>query len=242
MSNRFQTAINLIFPPRCVGCGCLVEDDFRLCGSCWGQTPFIAGLVCDACGIPLPGQATGEAIYCDDCLSCPRPWLAGRSTLLYQDRARKIVLALKHGQRTEIARPAAQWMQQAGRPLFRSDMLIAPVPLHWSRLVRRTFNQSALLASALSQVTGLPTCPDLLVRTRRTVPLDKKTVEERFATLEGAITVSPRRWPLLASRPILLIDDVMTSGATLAAATHACHAAGSGDVFVLTLARVVKRP
>ncbi|WP_366111285.1 ComF family protein [Aestuariivita sp.] len=240
MRPGFQTAISVVFPPRCVGCGGMVESDFALCGACWGQTPFIVGLVCDACGVPLPGVSDGVAVQCDDCLKTPRPWTAGRAALLYRDLGRRMVLALKHGGRAEIALASAAWMQRAGADLFDKDMLIAPVPLHWTRLFHRTFNQSALLAHALADRTGHATCPDLLLRGRKTQPLDHKTVVERFDVLENAIKVHPRRRKQLADRPVLLIDDVMTSGATLTAATHACLAAGSGPVFTLTLARVAK--
>lgn len=131
-------------------------------------------------------------------------------------------------------------MTNAGREMLHDGMLIAPVPLHWMRLFHRTFNQSAVLAQAIARKTGHDLCPDLLLRSKRTQPLDHKTAAARFETLENAIQIHPRRRHRVVGRKVLLIDDVMTSGATLAAATHACKAAGSGDVFVLTLARVVK--
>jgi predicted amidophosphoribosyltransferase len=151
-----------------------------------------------------------------------------------------MVLALKHGDRAEIAKPAALWMARAARPFLTDQMLIAPIPLHWMRLVKRRYNQSALLAQALANETGLSVCPDLLVRPKRTRMLDGKTAAQRFSVLSGAIQPHPKRRHRMAGRPVLLVDDVMTSGATLAAATQACLAGGSGDVFVLTLARVAK--
>ena len=235
-----QTALAAVFPPRCVACGAMVDSDFALCGACWGKMPFISGLVCDACGVPLPGAGDGHRAECDDCLTTPRPWVAGRSALLYRDMARKLVLGLKHGKRTEIARPAAIWMARAGQDLVRPGMIVAPVPLHWSRLVRRSFNQSAVLAGRVAQATGLPHLPDLLRRTRATRPLDHRTVAARFAELDRSIEVHPRHAGRVRGRPVLLVDDVMTSGATLAEATRACHAAGAGPVFALTLARVAK--
>ncbi len=240
MRQKFQMALSVVFPPRCVGCGGMVDTDFGLCGTCWGKTPFIAGLVCDSCGVPMPGVSDGSPVQCDECMKTPRPWTAGRSAMLYQDRGRQMVLALKHGSRIEIARAAARWLASTGQPLFRPEMVIAPVPLHWTRLFRRTFNQSAALASGLAEETGYAYCPDLLTRPRRTVSLDHKPVKERFETLENAIAINPKRADLISGKPVLIVDDVMTSGATLAAATEACRAAGSGDIFVLTLARVAK--
>lgn len=240
MRTGIQTAVKMIYPPRCLGCGELVNSDFGLCGPCWSETPFVGGTVCDSCGMPLPGDADGYAIACDDCLANPRPWTEGRAALVYSGRARRLVLALKHGDRPDLARPAALWMARAGRPILRDAMVIAPVPLHWTRFVRRRYNQSALLARELSRETGLDCCPDLLVRTVRTPMLEGRTAAERATLLGAAIAAHPRRRQQLAGRPVLLVDDVMTSGATLAACTRACLDAGADQVFVLVLARVAK--
>lgn len=240
MREMFQTAVQLLYPPRCLGCGEMVNSDFGLCASCWHDTPFIGGTVCDLCGVPLPGQPDGEPIECDDCMARPRPWAKGRAALVYRDRARNIVLALKHGDRPEVARTAGLWLARAGKPLFQDDMVIAPVPLHPTRLLKRRYNQSALLVQALARETGLGYCPDLLVRRTRTAPLDGKSAEDRFSSLRGVISPHPSRAHRMAERPVLLVDDVMTSGATLAACADACHASGATQVFVLVLARVAK--
>ncbi len=235
-----QTALRLIYPPRCTICGTQVDSEFGLCGPCWRDTPIISGLCCNACGVPLPGEETETPEYCDDCLRVARPWYSGRAALIYKDNGRKLVLALKHGDRQEILRPAAKWMAHAAAPLLTPDMLIAPVPLHWMRFLRRTYNQSALLSGALARDLGHAHCPDLLLRPRRTRSLDGLGRDDRFAMLERAIIVHPKRKHLIQGRDVLLVDDVMTSGATLSAATQACHAAGAGRVCVLTLARVAK--
>ncbi|MFN6951555.1 MAG: double zinc ribbon domain-containing protein [Albidovulum sp.] len=235
-----QSALRLLFPPQCIACGEPTVSDFGLCGTCWRKTPFISGLVCDRCGMPLPGEEEGRAEYCDDCLTLARPWVQGRSALLYRDNARNLVLALKHGDRLELARPAGLWLLRAARPILREGMLVAPVPLHWTRLVRRRFNQSAVLSKALAREAGLDHCPDLLLRVRQTPSQDGRNREERFANVAGAIRVHPRRGHRIAGRDVLLVDDVMTSGATLAAAADACLAAGAESVSVVTLARVAK--
>lgn len=223
-----------------MGCGCNVESEFGLCGACWGDTPFIGGAICHKCGVPLPGEANGEKLTCDECMITPRPWAQGRSALLYKGNARRLILALKHGDRQEIAEPAAMWMARAIEDLPLENALIAPVPLHWMRLLKRRYNQSALLAQALARHTGLPVCPDLLQRPRRTQSMDGLTKEVRFTSVKGAIRAHPRRRHRIAGRPVLLVDDVLTSGATLSSATDACLAAGSGPVYVVALARVAK--
>ena len=233
-------AVTLVYPPRCLGCGGLVDSDFGLCATCWRDTPFIGGLVCDGCGTPLPGLGDGCRVDCDSCLAHPRPWDMARAALIYRDQARRLVLALKHGDRTDIARPAAGWMARAGRDILRPGMIVAPVPLHWTRLARRRYNQSALLAAHLARIAGLEMCPDLFRRTMRTPLLEGKSQAARYAVMQGAIDAHPRHRHRLAGREVLVVDDVMTSGATLAATTEAAHAAGAARVCVITLARVAK--
>lgn len=235
-----QSALRLLFPPQCISCGEPTDADFGLCGTCWRQTPFITGLVCDRCGTPLPGEDEGRAEACDDCLAIARPWDRGRAALVYRDNARRLVLALKHGDRLDLARPAGEWLMRAAQPILREGMLAAPVPLHWTRLFRRRFNQSALLSRALAGAARLDHCPDLLLRTRRTASQEGRDREGRFANVAGAIRIHPRHRHRLAGRDVLLVDDVMTSGATFAAAADACLGAGAASVSVVTLARVAK--
>ena len=109
-----QALLHLIYPPQCLTCRARVTTDFGLCGDCWRDTPFISGLVCQHCGVPLPGEESHTQVFCDDCLTIARPWTAGRAALLYKDNARKLVLALKHGDRLDLVRPAAAWDVQGG--------------------------------------------------------------------------------------------------------------------------------
>lgn len=235
-----QAALHLIYPPQCLSCGALVTTDFGLCGTCWRDTPFITGLVCDQCGVPLPGEDAGKAEHCDDCLTIARPWSRGRAALLYKDNARSLVLALKHGDRLDLARPAAQWMLRAAGSILEPGMLVVPIPLHWRRLFKRRYNQSALISVAIAKAAALDHCPDLLIRRRATDTQDGRGRDARFANVADAIALHPKRGPMAEGRHILLVDDVMTSGATLAAAAEACVAGGATAVSVVTLARVAK--
>lgn len=235
-----QAALHLVYPPQCLSCDALVTTDFGLCGPCWRDTPFITGLVCDLCGTPLAGEDSGKPEHCDDCLTIARPWSQGRAALLYKDNARHMVLALKHGDRLDLARPAAVWLLRVAQPLLRPDMLVAPIPLHWLRLLKRRYNQSALLSAALARMAGFEHCPDLLIRRRSTPSQEGRNRDARFANLADALALHPRRAARVEGRHVLLIDDVMTSGATLAAAAEACVAGGAKGVSVLVLARVAK--
>ena len=235
-----RAALHLVYPPQCLTCNAQVATDFALCPDCWRETPFVTGLVCDLCGTPLPGQDPGHVVHCDDCLTVARPWSRGRAALVYWANARSLVLSLKHGDRMDLAGPAGRWLHRAAAPLIETGMLVAPVPLHWLRLVRRRYNQSALLSGALARIAGLEHCPDLLQRSRRTPTQDGRNREARFANVTGAIRIHARHRALLSERVVLLVDDVMTSGATLAAASEACLAAGAARVVVVVLARVTK--
>ncbi len=233
-----QAVLRLVYPPQCVACGEAVDSDFGLCGPCWRETGFITGLVCDLCGVPLPGE--GEGAECDDCIALGRPWAQGRAAFLYRDVGRKLVLGLKHADRIELARPAGEWLLRAARPILREGMVVAPVPLHWRRLFRRRYNQSALLSARLAALAGLAHCPDLLQRVRATGTQDGRDRAGRFGNLTGAMRVHPRRAQVLKGAHVLLVDDVMTSGATLTACAEACLATGARRVSVAVLARVAK--
>jgi predicted amidophosphoribosyltransferase len=235
-----QAALRWVYPPHCLSCDAPVTIDFGLCGDCWRETVFIGGLVCDLCGTPLPGEETGEAVHCDDCLAVARPWSQGRAALLYKDNGRRLVLALKHGDRLDLAIPASGWMHRAAAPLLKPGMVVAPVPLHWLRLFRRRYNQAALLSGYVARLAGLTQFPDLLLRRRNTRSQEGRDRDGRFRNMQAAITLNPRWAAAVVGKPVLLVDDVMTSGATLAAATEACLAGGASTVSVLVLARVAK--
>lgn len=233
-----QAVLRLIYPPQCVNCSAPVDSDFGLCGPCWRETGFITGMVCDLCGVPLPGE--GEVAHCDDCLTLGRPWERGRAAFLYREVGRKLVLGLKHADRTDLARPAGDWLHRAVRPILQAGMVVAPVPLHWRRLFVRRYNQSALVSARLADLAGLAHCPDLLQRVRSTGTQDGRDRAGRFGNLTGAMRVHPKRADVLKGAHVLLVDDVMTSGATLAACAEACLATGARRVSVAVLARVAK--
>ena len=231
------TLVNTIFPPRCLACPEPTDLPHGLCPACWRDTHFIAGTVCRTCGVPLVGEAGAEDV-CESCQRHPPAWDRGAAAVIYAGAGRRVVLALKHGDRLDTVRPLAAWMAAAGRELLAEADMIAPVPLHWRRLLKRRYNQSAELARRLGRISGRPVVPDLLRRGRATLPQEGMTRAERAVNQAGAFSVNPRRAAAPSGRVVLLIDDVLTTGATLSACADALRAAGAARVDVLALARV----
>ncbi len=237
-----QSVIHFLYPPRCLGCGVETTEDFGLCGTCWAETPFISGPVCDACGTALPGDDPDERALCDSCLETARPWRKGRAALQYEGNARKMVLALKHGDRLDMVRAMARWMAQKLDAFPLDDTIVTPVPLHRWRLFTRRYNQAALLAREIARLGSLPYCPDMVRRLRPAKQLREADRETRFRTRIHAFDVPAGKQPLLRNKRVLLVDDVMTSGATLTGCARACLAAGAKEVNILILARVASDP
>ncbi|MBL6778495.1 MAG: ComF family protein [Rhodobacteraceae bacterium] len=235
-----QSALRILYPARCLICGDIVESDFGLCAPCWGDMPFLDGLACDCCGAPLIGVSFDWAETCDDCLAQPRPWAKGRAALLYQGSARKLVLGLKHGDRTDVVRPAAQWLLSSCEDILTEDSLFVAVPLHWRRQLKRRYNQSSLLAYEMAKLGHYGFLDGALKRAISTKPLEKVTTEERTIILSGAIEVHRRMQDQLSGRSVVIVDDVMTSGATLCACTDVLLGAGCARVDVAVLARAVR--
>lgn len=235
--------VNTLYPPTCMTCPTMVAHHGALCPECWRATPFIHGTCCDLCGVPLPhsgSDGTDATPFCDDCMTCARPWEQGRAVLLYGERARQILLGLKYYDRLDHVPVAAGWLARVCRPMLCEDMLVTPVPLAWSRLVKRRYNQSAELSRALAKRLELDHAPDLLRRSRATGTQDGRGRVGRFANVAGAFTVRSNRLAFLRDRHVLLVDDVMTSGATLAAASEALLAGGAASVRIAVLARVTR--
>lgn len=236
---RLAQVLDMIYPPECAGCRALTDAPHGLCPACWGETSFISGPVCDCCGVPVPTAGPGTVVHCEGCAAHPPGWDRGRAAILYEGRGREIVLRLKHGDRLDLAPVLARWMARAGADLVAASDIVAPVPLHWTRLVRRRANQAAELVRRPELRPARPV-PDLLIRTARTPPLKGKTRDQRHALLQGLIQPNPARSGLIAGRSVLLVDDVMTTGATLSAAAEACRAAGARQVYALVVARVAR--
>ncbi len=231
--------LNLVLPPRCLKCGATVEAAGALCGACWPAVAFLAPPHCAACGLPFEFDLGPEAL-CGACARERPVFERARAAFRYEDGSKNLILRFKHADRSDSAAAFARWMARAGEaPLAEAD-LIAPVPLHWLRLFMRRYNQAALLASALGRLSGKPAVNDLLVRRRRTPSQGGLGATARRRNVAGAFAVHPRHRQLVADKRVLLVDDVLTTGATVSACSSVLLRAGAHAVDVLTLSRVVR--
>lgn len=210
-----------------------------LCGPCWQQLTFLSRSSCVTCGFPLSLTPASEEenLSCGACLAYPPLFKRGLSVLLYDEHSRKFLLRFKHGKELSLAPLFVTWLFARGATLWPETDLLIPVPLHWTRLVSRSFNQAALLTHLLGKKTGLLDQPFLLKRTRRTPPQGHKRASGRHENVKGAFTVTPRLLPFLQGARVTLVDDVYTTGATLKACTETLLRGGAASVSILTLAR-----
>ena len=231
--------IDMLLPPTCPGCGVQVGEPQTLCADCWGTLTFLGQPCCDACGHPFDYEVPDRTL-CGACARERPPFGRARAALLYDDGARDLVLGFKHADHTETAMVFAKWMANAGRDLLSATDIIVPVPLHWTRLFQRRYNQAALLAHGLSRLTGTPVLADGLIRKRKTPSQGRLGRLARARNVQGAFKPNPRQRARLKGKRVVLVDDVYTTGATLRASAKVLKRAGAVGVDVLVLARVVR--
>lgn len=221
-------AVDFVVPPSCPICRSMVQIDGGLCGSCWRQMPWIDGPVCNRLGLPLaydlgPGAVSAEA------LANPPEFDRLRAVCTYDGVAPRLVHALKFSNQRHLAGAMGAMMARAGKALLQdSDTVLVPVPLHAFRQLHRRYNQSALLAQAIADLTGLPVVHDAVRRVKRTRQQPTLSRGNRLRNLRGAFRVTARGEAALAGRHVVLIDDVHTTGATLNALTQALRSQGHG--------------
>ncbi|OSZ72097.1 hypothetical protein CAP39_01635 [Sphingomonas sp. IBVSS1] len=228
--------VDLVLPPRCPGCGEIVDGDDRFCANCFNQLAFIGPPQCACCGVPLPHEGDAAA-QCGACLADPPAYARARAPLAYGGPARSVVLALKHGRRLHLARLMARAMLRSNGPLP-DDAVIVPVPSHRWRLWQRSFNQAAEIARQISRQSGRPLVVDALDRIKPTPSTKGLTRQARLRNVAGAFRVA--RPQAITGRAVILIDDVMTTGATVSACAAKLAKAGARHVEVLTYARTLR--
>lgn len=231
--------VDLVFPPRCPVCGAGIAQQDGLCAPCWSDLVIPGEPACAACQRPFASESAAEGAICAPCLAEPPRHDGIAAGTLYNDTARKLVLAFKHGRRIALA-PMLARLIAARLPAVEGEWLVIPVPLHRWRLWHRGFNQAALIGAEVARAIGAELLVDGLHRRKRTPALGGLGRTARRRTLQGAIAVDPRHRERIRGARILLVDDVLTSGATSNACVAALKRAGATRVVVACFARVLE--
>jgi len=231
--------LDAVLPPRCLKCGEIVADAGSLCGKCWQALRFLGNPCCACCGLPFEFEM-GENSLCAGCIADRPLYNRARAALVYDDASRDLILRFKHADRIDGAATFAGWMARAGAAMVDSADIITAVPLHRWRLVRRRYNQAAILANAIGGQRGKLVIPDLLVRRRATPSQGHLGPSQRQRNVAGAFALHSGRTQVVAGARILLIDDVLTTGATAESCVRTLRSAGATAVDLLVLARVVR--
>jgi ComF family protein len=232
-----RMALDIALPTLCVACREPVNGE-GVCANCWAKLSFIAPPLCPRLGIPFvydpgPGLLSMEAI------SDPPAYGRARAAVRYDDVARTLVHALKYQDRTDLAPAMGRWMARAGRELIEQSDALIPVPLHWRRGWSRRFNQSGALARVIERQTGVKLLSEVLRRVRPTLQQIGLSRPQRASNVQGAFKVAAERQSEIQGRRVVLVDDVLTSGATVDACARALLRAKAASVDVLVFARVV---
>ena len=233
--------IDVVLPHRCTLCGVMVQDAGGFCPDCWQTLDFLGEPACYRCYLPFD-TPQGEGALCGGCIADPPPYAMARAPLAYGHGSRELIIRLKYGRRIGNAKIMARMMQMALREVSASvaaDVVLVPVPLHRWRLWWRGFNQAALIAQHLGKMTETPLAVDALIRRKPTQSMRGLGRKARQRAVSGAFRINPTA-PALADRHVILVDDVLTTGATAAACVRALHRAGAERVSLISFARVVE--
>lgn len=242
LGRGLRAAADAIVPAVCLGCQRRVAAHDALCPGCWTRITFIRPPLCDRLGIPMSFGGSGERLISAAAAADPPVFDRARAVAVYEHEGvlRRLIHGFKFADRHDARRLFGRWLADAGSELLADAHLIVPVPLTRWRLIRRQFNQAALLADELSRLSGVPADPLVLIKRRSTRPQVGLTRDQRQDNVRGAFSVASRRRRLVEGRKVLLIDDVMTTGATVTAATRALRDAGAARVDVLALGLVIE--
>ncbi len=238
----FFRLLDEILPPRCPFTGDIVDSQGTVSPSAWAELSFIAPPYCHACGFPFEFAVPSgsQENLCGPCLKDRPEYKSARSALVYNDASRDFILGFKHGDQTHAVVAMVPWLRNAGAELWAKTDVIVPVPLHRWRLLRRRYNQAAMIGQAMAKDRGLLFSADTLVRTRATPSQGHLNAGQRAQNVKRAFAIHPKRKSIIEGKNVLLIDDVYTTGSTVSECAKVLKESGAAEVNILTLARVVK--
>ncbi len=232
----FTKIIDFIIPLRCMKCGNILDKVEGLCGPCWASISFISKPYCCCCGRPFEFDID-ESALCGPCSHKQPFFKTARSVFTYTPESKELILKFKHTDNLQAAPLFGKWLSKIVQEI--ENPLCVPVPLHWTRLFQRTYNQAGLLAQQVAKLQNLTYVPSLIVRHQRTLSQGKFSKDARIKNVRNAFSVPQKHNGLLKQRNVLLIDDVYTTGATLNTCAKTLIKAGAREVHAVTLSRVV---
>lgn len=235
----FEKFLSFFIPHRCLVCREEVLSKNTLCSKCWPKLSFISQPFCEACGLPFDFEIEKNTL-CGSCLEKRPSFDKARAAFHYGGASKDLILKFKHGDATELAPAFANWLSTAGRDFLAEAEVFVPIPLHWTRLLKRRYNQAALLSRHLSLIREKPHRPLGLKRIRATSSQGGLSKLQRRQNVEGVFYVPESESNYIKGKKVVLVDDVFTSGATISSAARALKNAGAESVFALTVARVTK--
>ncbi len=232
--------LDLVYPPSCIVCRKAVAAHGAICADCWREIAFIERPYCERLGTPFDQDLGQPGLISLEATANPPAFGRARAVARYDsDKARLLAHRLKYYDRLELAKPIGRWMARAGAELLGDADILVPIPLHRLRLMARRFNQSAALAKVVSRESAVPVDNLALERVKPTAPQVGLSRAQRAANLSGAFRAAPDRASSIKGRNVVLVDDVLTTGATANAATRALLKAGAARVDLLVFARAV---
>lgn len=239
--NNIMKIINIVLPPRCPLSGDVVDAPGMVSPAMWPKLSFIAAPYCGCCGFPFEFSTDAPGALCAACLKEPPVYRRARAALVYDDISRDLILGFKHGDQIHNVRAFLPWLKQAGRDVIDDADILMPVPLHRWRILKRRYNQSAVIAQHLGRDIGKPVLLDGLTRIRATPTQGHLKAKDRERNVKKAFALNPARHNQIENKKILLIDDVYTTGSTVKECARVLMEQGrASSVDILAVAKVVR--
>ncbi len=235
----FTKGVNYLFPPACGNCDEAIWDNTGICSACWKDLTFISDACCRSCGYPFE-LSSGDGLLCGACLQMPKSFDQCRAALVYDEHSKDMIIGFKHADKTHLVALFTQWLSSCGKGILDKADFVVPVPLHRRRLLRRRYNQSALLAQRVARVHRKRYVPNLLSRTKNTSSQGQFSMSGRWRNVRNAFELSHKYQDEVRGKHVVLIDDVFTTGATLDACARVLKTSGAASVSGIVLARVTK--
>lgn len=234
-----RALLSFLLPPLCIACHRPLSQSHGVCGDCFKTITFIEKPYCILCAFPLEPFELDD-VTCAACTTSPFFFDRLRAPFAYDGTIKDLLMRFKHGDGTDLVLFFARSMVRAAGDVLPDVDWIVPVPLHWGRLIKRGYNQAGILAAAISKITKIPVMPDGLVRQKSTVSMGHLTSQKRRENIHKAFDVRIKWRPKLQNSNVILIDDVMTTGATVNECVKVMKSFGAGRIDVITIARVLK--